>query len=64
MSKHNDVTEMSKHNDVTEIPDDNRVGTALFMRLQLWTILGEDSGLREWDRQVQAASPSRTCCEV
>jgi hypothetical protein len=55
---------MSKHNDVTEIPDDSRVGTALFTRLQLWTILGEDSGLREWDRQVQAASPSRTCCEV
>jgi hypothetical protein len=54
---------MSKHNDVTEIPDDSRVGTALFTRLQLWTIVGEDNWLREWDRQVQAASPNRTCCE-
>jgi len=55
---------LSKHNGVTGILDDSRFGTALFTRLQLWTILGEESELREWNRRVQAAIPSRTCCEV
>ena len=52
---------LSKHNRMTGILDDDGVfGTASFTRLQLWTMLGQDSGLREWNRQVQAAIPSRT----
>jgi hypothetical protein len=52
---------LSKHNWMTGILDDDSMfGTASFTRLQLWTMLGQDSGLREWNRQVQAAIPSRT----
>ena len=49
---------------VIGIRDDSRYGTALFTRLQLWTILGEDNELREWNRQLEATIPSQTCCEV
>jgi hypothetical protein len=51
-------------NGVIGILDHSRFGTALFTRLQLWTMLGEDSELREWNRQLEAAIPSRICCEV
>jgi hypothetical protein len=52
---------LSKHNRVTGILDDDGMfGTASFIRLQLWKMLGEESGLREWNRRVQAAIPSRT----
>jgi hypothetical protein len=50
----------TQHNCLTGIFDDDRVfGTDPFTRLQLWTMLGEESGLREWNRRVQAAAPSR-----
>ena len=52
---------LSKHNRMTGILDDDGLfGTASFTRLQLWKMLGEESGLREWNRRVQAAIPSRT----
>jgi hypothetical protein len=51
-------------NGVIGIPADSRFGTALFTRLQLWTMLGEDSELGKWNRQLEAAIPSRTCREV
>ena len=34
---------LSKHNGVTGVLGDSRFGTALFTRLQLWTMLGEES---------------------
>ena len=52
---------LSKHNRMTGIFDDDGVfGTASFTRLQLWKMLGEEGGLREWNRRVQAAIPSPT----
>ena len=52
---------LSRHNRLTGILDDDGVfGTDPFTRLQLWKMLGEDSGLREWNRRVQAAAPEPT----
>ena len=64
MSEEKRETQPKNHNGVIGILDDSRFGTALFTRLQLWTMLGEDGELREWNRRLEAAIPSRTCCEV
>jgi len=51
----------SRHNRLTGTLDDEGVfGTAPFTRLQFWNMLGEESGLREWNRRVQAAAPKPT----
>ena len=50
---------LSQHSRGTGILDDDRVfGTTSFTRLQLWSILGEENGLSEWNRRLQAAKPS------
>jgi hypothetical protein len=49
MSEEKRETQPKNHNGVIGVLDDSRFGTALFTRLQLWTILGEDSELREWN---------------
>jgi hypothetical protein len=50
---------LSQHNRGTGILDDDRVfGTTSFTRLQLWSILGEENGLSEWNRRLQATNPS------
>ena len=51
----------SRHNRLTGTLDDERVfGTPSFTRLQFWNMLGEESGLREWNCRVQAAAPRPT----
>ena len=54
-------TRLSLHNRLTGMLDNEGVfGTDPFTRLQLWTMLGDESGLREWNRRVQAAAPKPT----
>jgi hypothetical protein len=51
----------SRHNRLTGTLDAEAVfGTAPFTRLQFWNMLGEESGLIEWNRRVQAAAPKPT----
>ena len=51
----------TQQNRLTGILDDDGVfGIDPFTRLQLWTMLGDESGLREWNRRVQAAAPKPT----
>jgi hypothetical protein len=49
---------LSQHNRGTGILHDRVFGTTSFTRLQFWSILGEENGLSEWNRRLQAAKPS------